>query len=57
MAKGICSVCGKPVGGLFQPTGYVCPGCQKVYCANCAAKTGKLVKHPNCPNCGRRLGT
>ena len=55
MAKGICVICGKPVGGIFQPAGYVCPGCGKCYCKDCAPKTGTLFKKPICPDCGRAL--
>jgi len=55
MAKGICVICGKPVGGIFQQTGYACPGCGKCYCKNCVPKIGTLIKKPACPDCGRAL--
>ena len=55
MAKGICVICGKEVGGLFKPPGGACPGCGKLYCLSCAPKTGKILKTPVCPTCGRAL--
>jgi len=57
MARGICSNCGKQVGGLMQPLqqGYACPGCGKLYCKNCGPKIGLIFKKPTCPNCGREL--
>jgi predicted RNA-binding Zn-ribbon protein involved in translation (DUF1610 family) len=55
MAKGICVVCGKQVGGFLQSKGYACPGCGKCYCEACSPKTGSLFKKPTCPDCGRQL--
>jgi hypothetical protein len=55
MAKGICSVCGKSIGGFLQKGGGACPGCGKLFCANCVPKSGTLLKRAVCPNCGRQL--
>lgn len=54
MAKGICSECKTPVGGFGKPTGYICPGCGKIYCINCSPTQG-FFKKSYCPNCGRQL--
>lgn len=55
MAKGFCSVCKKQVGGLFDPHGYKCPSCKKLYCRTCSPERGLLVKNPHCPHCGVKL--
>jgi len=55
MARGICANCGKAVGGFLQQAGGACPGCGKLFCPNCAPKTGTIFKVAVCPTCGRKL--
>ena len=56
MAKGICAECSTPVGGFGKPLGFICPGCQKIYCINCSSTPRKgFFQRSYCPNCGREL--
>lgn len=56
MAKGICSVCNIPVGGFRQTPGYICPGCQRIYCEKCISTNKRgFFQKSFCPNCGRQV--
>jgi len=48
-----CKECGK-TKGMFS-TFWRCPACRDVFCKDCLAKTGFIVKTKVCPNCGKEL--
>ena len=52
---GFCSVCKKEIGGIFKPSAYQCPGCKKLFCKDCAPRSGMIIKKPCCPECGVQL--
>lgn len=56
MVRGLCSACGKELGGLFKPSPWQCPKCKSLYCERCPKKkVGWPFKKPICPECSIEL--
>ena len=56
MVRGLCSVCGRQVGGLFKAVPWQCPKCRSLFCEACPKKkVGRWFKKPFCPNCDIEL--
>jgi hypothetical protein len=52
MVSGLCSRCGREIGGFLRPSLWQCPVCKKIWCETCPKRrVGRMFKKLLCPDC------
>ena len=56
LVRGLCSVCGREVGGYLRPRPWQCTKRRSLFCMDCPKKmVGRWFKKPGSPECNIEL--